>query len=63
MSPSRNGATHPRGLPGSAGQSLIHGGARLSRAGDLTAVWVPDERHEAMRGSVIEEAASPASDC
>src|SRR5512136_554070 len=23
--------------------------AKLSRAGDLTAVWVPDERHEAMR--------------
>jgi transposase len=23
--------------------------ARLSRAGELTAVWVPDERHEAMR--------------
>ena len=23
--------------------------ARLSRAGGLTAVWVPDERHEAMR--------------
>src|SRR5271166_5733228 len=24
--------------------------AKLSRAGELTAVWVPDERHEAMRG-------------
>ena len=23
--------------------------ARLLRAGELTAVWVPDERHEAMR--------------
>src|SRR6266478_5467771 len=23
--------------------------AKLSRAGELTAVWVPDERHEAMR--------------
>lgn len=23
--------------------------ARLTRAGELTAVWVPDERHEAMR--------------
>ena len=23
--------------------------ARLSRAGEITAVWVPDERHEAMR--------------
>src|SRR5262245_63654013 len=23
--------------------------ARLARAGELTAVWVPDERHEAMR--------------
>ncbi|ATQ70617.1 hypothetical protein CQW49_21725 (plasmid) [Methylosinus trichosporium OB3b] len=23
--------------------------ARLSRAGELTSVWVPDEAHEAMR--------------
>ena len=23
--------------------------AKLSRAGELTAVWMPDERHEAMR--------------
>jgi transposase len=23
--------------------------AKLLRAGELTAVWVPDERHEAMR--------------
>jgi transposase len=37
--------------------------AKLSRAGELTAVWVPDERHEAMRYlSRAREAARAGSD-
>jgi hypothetical protein len=31
--------------------------ARLLRAGELTEVWVPDEAHEAIRGSRAREAA------
>ena len=34
--------------------------ARLLRAGDLTAVWVPDDRHEAMRDLVRTRAAAAA---
>src|SRR5207253_419902 len=32
--------------------------AKLHRAGELTAVWVPDSRHEAMRGMALVNAAT-----
>jgi transposase len=45
----------PSLIPGKAGDRVktnrrdAEGLARLLRAGELTAVWVPDARHEAMR--------------